>query len=115
MRTVESRTVLGMVVAIFFDDLRYFFLLFLGALLGIGGAVLDTGHGVLDLRPGLRTVDHDFRLEDNHIVLDGRFQQIPNRHVEHFPQFGREGNLKFLFDLHERQSKNSLMVHRCES
>src|SRR5712691_6910888 len=39
MRTVESRTALGMVVAILFDDLRYFFLLFLGTLVGIGGEV----------------------------------------------------------------------------
>jgi hypothetical protein len=66
-----------MVVAIFFDYLRYFFFLFLGALSRIWSAVYNTGHRVLYLRPSLRTVDHDFRLEDNHIVLDGRFQQIP--------------------------------------
>ena len=85
MRTVESSTALGMVCAILFDYLYNFFLLFLGALVGIGGAVFDTGHSVLDLRPGLRTVYHDFRLEDNHIVLDSRFQQIANRQVERFP------------------------------
>ena len=50
MRTVESSTALGMVVAIFFDYLRNFLLFLLGALPGIRGAVLDTGHGVLDLR-----------------------------------------------------------------
>src|SRR2546425_763827 len=115
MRMVESSTALGMVGAILFDYLSNFFLLFLGALLGIGGEVCDTGHGLLHLCPGLLAVDHDFWLEDNHIVLDGRLQKITNRQMKYFPQLGGQGNLKFLFDLHERQSKNSLMVHRCES
>jgi len=47
MRTVESSTARGMVLAIFFDYLRNFFLLFLGALLGAGGKVLNTDHGAL--------------------------------------------------------------------
>src|SRR5207248_7841390 len=100
MRTVESRTALSMFVfAILLNYRRNFFLLVLGTLLGIRGAVFDTGQGMLHLCPGLLPVDHDFRLEDNHIVLNGRFQQIPNRQVEHFPQLGGQGNLKFLFDL----------------
>jgi len=63
-----------MVLAILFDYLYNFFLLFLGTLLGIRGAVLDTGHGVLDLLPCLLTVYDYFRLKDNNVVLDGCFQ-----------------------------------------
>jgi hypothetical protein len=101
MRTVESSTALGMVLAILFDYLCNFFLLFLRALVRIGGAVFDTGHSVLHLRPGLLTVDHDFWLEDNHVVLDGCFQKITNRQMQCFSQLSREGNLKFLFDFYE--------------
>ena len=80
MRTVESRTALGMFVfAILFDYLRNFFLLFLGTLLGIGGEVCDTRHGALDLRPRLLTIYHYFWLQHNHIVLDGGFQEITHR------------------------------------
>ena len=78
MRTVESSTALGMVLAILFDYLGNVFLLFLGTLVGIGCDVFDTGHRLRDLRPGLLTIDHDFWCEDNHVVLDRRFQEIPN-------------------------------------
>ena len=78
MRTVESSTALSMIGAIFFNYLCNFFLLFLGTLLGIGDEVCNTAHGVLDLRLSVLTVDHDLWFEDNHIVLNGGFQEITN-------------------------------------
>src|SRR2546421_9053001 len=79
--TVESATALSMFFAVGFNlsgDLLFLFFWVLGARRQLGVHAI---HHLDELLSRLGSVHHVLGLEDNHIVLDGRFQQIPHGEV----------------------------------
>src|SRR5712691_6764570 len=114
-RTVASRAALRMFFAIFFHHLGDFFLFFFRVFVTGWQLCVDAIQNGNHPIPGGGAVYHCLRGEHNLVLLNRGFEHVAYRQMQRLAQLGREGNLKFLFDLHERQSKDSLMVHRYES